>query len=56
MTEKLETNGLLTILDLEMFCNHLMMEYIEHYQIDQVNWEGKEKDKAMYDIRKFSEL
>ena len=25
VSEKVETNGLLTILDLEIFCNHLMM-------------------------------
>lgn len=33
-----------------------MLEYILSHHIDQINWEGKEKDKEMYDVRKYEDL
>ena len=40
----------MAVLELEIYGNFLMIPFIEHYQVDQLNWKGKESQKALYEI------
>ena len=46
--------GAMSVVELEIYCNFLLMPYIEHYQVDQLNWKGKESQKALYELTKLN--
>lgn len=52
--ERVDTMGAMSVVELEIYCNFLLMPYIEHYQVDQLNWKGKESQKALYELTKLN--
>ena len=49
-SERIESFGAMAVLELELYGNFLMIPFIEHYQVNQLNWKGKQLQRALYEL------